>query len=582
MNRKKTLLAIAVGVFLAGCGGGGGYQAPKTTSGFAVDGYLRDASVLCDANENGVYDAGETVVLSNKAANSKGEFVFPTGCTSTIVISGGTDSDTNAQFKGLLKAPAGSVYVTPLTSLMADTGLTAAQVAAALGLPFGTDVTKVDPNSNFGLQKRTLALQQIVQQVAAAIASLDSNASPEKVRAINSAVTKSIVATMLGSPNAPLIDAGGNVADALVIAIVIDSVAKVKVSNDPLLTSAKDTLNSYNGNGYSGDNIAELISGAVAAQAEVITKAGNQEILIAEVKTLQENPTIAAATLDLAVFLTNANNNLNLAAIGTSLTTLATTDTVSAAHQSAGKTLSEEVIVQADKAGIPVPDIDPDTLATITNYLYFLNDSIELNKAGYSLQEFANGIPQLATSFQSLSFSYGVNGTPIPVNAAGTMTAGVRIGIELTDTSGKGQVLQVILDKADVTLNGAGELSIDIPVNALMHVYGRTSSGVTANYDAISYTNADQLFVATTNGTTKNLTLDAGKIVRKIAASQTPLAVLPTLKGTFNLRMVISNLSLRNDPVNAISLVNQLAITANGSSQPPVNGLGIQGVVTLQ
>ncbi len=569
-NRKKTLLAVAVGVFLAGCGGGGGYQAPKTTSGFAVDGYLKDASVLCDVNENGVYDAGETVVLSNNATGSKGEFLFTAGCASTIVISGGTDSDTKAQFKGLLKAPAGSTYVTPLTTLMADTGLTAVQVATAFGLPPGTDVTKVDPNSNLDLKKKTLALQQIVQQVAAAIASLDSNASPEKVRAINSAVTKSVVAIMLTSPNVPLIDAGGNVADALVSTIVIDSVAKVKVSNDPLLTSAKASLSIYSGN-----NIAELVAGAVAAQAEVITKASDLN-LVANVTSLQSNPTIAKATLELAVLLTTNNDNLNLTAIGTSLTTLATTVTDSSAHTDAGTILLAEIVVQSRNAGITNPPVvDIKALATVTDYLYVSANQIELNGSSYT-----SGMP--LSSFQKLSFAYGVNGTPIPVNAAGAMTASVRIGIELTDTSGKGQVLQVILDKADVTLNGAGELSVTIPANALMHVFGKTSSGVTANYDAISYTNADQLFVATTNVTPKKLTLDAAQIVSKIAALQTSFAALPTLKGTFNLRMVISNLNLKDDPAVTTSLVNQLAITVNGSSQPPVNGLGIQGIVTIQ
>jgi hypothetical protein len=68
--------------------------------------------------------------------------------------SGGTNIDTGLPFKGLMKAPVGSQFITPLTSLMADSGLTAAEVVAALGLPNGTDVTRLDPISNLELQKK--------------------------------------------------------------------------------------------------------------------------------------------------------------------------------------------------------------------------------------------------------------------------------------------------------------------------------------------------------------------------------------------------------------------------------------------
>ena len=584
MIQKKTLLSMAVGLALAGCGGGGGYQAPKTTSGFAVDGYLMNASVLCDTSENGVYDAGETVVLSSDVVGNKGAFTFPGGCAHTIVVSGGTDVDTGVQFKGLLKAPAGSTYVTPLTSLMTDTGLSAAQVATALGLPDGTDVTRIDPNSNLDLKKKTLALQQIVQQSASALASLDSNASPENVRAINSAVTKSIVATLLLNPNNNiLISANGTVNTTLVAAAIIASVENVLDSNDPLLVTAKATLNSYNGN-----NIAELVSSAVVAQATVISKAGNLSDLVADVTSLQANPTIGKATKDLATLLLKVNDTaaLNLTATGASLATLATTATDSTDHSNAGATLLAEIIVQSGNAGasgITPPTIIPATLSTITDYFYFMNDRVELNGASHTLAEFATGVTLAQQkTFESLGFSYGVDGVPIPVNA-GIMTAGVRIGIELTDTTNKGQILQVIMDKAEITLNNAGKLSIAIPGGAQLHVYGRTSvaSGSTVVTGTVGYTTADNFFVP--DNINSKMTVNAKNMLIKLTQSNIKaLEVLNDLKGKFNVRMVISNLSLRDDPSATTTRVNQLAVTVTGSNQPPVNGLGIQGIVTIQ
>jgi hypothetical protein len=563
MIQKKTLLAMAVGVFLAGCGGGGGYQAPSTTSGKSLDGYLNAASVLCDTNNNGIADAGEITSITN----ATGDFVFSPACNSTLVSSGGTSTDTRVIFKGVTKAPAGSAFITPLTTLMTGSGLTAAQLATALGLPVGTDVTKLDPMLlvNFELQKKTLAIQQVIQQTADTLGALAVNASPAALEAIYTAVANAVVATLLANPNAPLINTSGAVSPALVSAIVVDSLAKVAVSSDPSLTSAKATLSKYD-----GSRIAALVSGAIVAQAQILSSATTVAALTNDARTLQSNPTIAAAALDLDVFLTNASSNLNLnfTLLGTSLATLATNLTDSPAHQSAGKTLSEEVIVQAGNAGITPPFIDPNTLATVTNYIYVSGNQIQLNGSNYT-----SGMA--LSSFNTLSFAYGVSGTPIPVNA-GVMTAGVKIGIELT--SSRNQLLQLILDNVNVTLNSAGQLSVAIPDNAQMHVYGRTSGGtvVTAT---LPYATTDNFFVAGSS----RLTINANNMLTKLTGSNNAsLAVLNDLKGTFDLRMAISNLNLKNDPVNATALVNQLAIRVTGSTQEPVNGLGILATVTLK
>jgi hypothetical protein len=560
MNRKKTLLAIAVGVFLAGCGGGG-YQAPSTTSGKSLDGYLIAANVLCDTNDNGIADAGEITSITN----ATGDFVFSPGCTSTLVSSGGTSSDTGLIFKGMTKAPAGSGFITPLTTLMAGAGLTAGQVAAALGLPLGTDVTRLDPMlpANFELQKKTLAIQQIIQQTANTLGALALNASPAALEAIYTSVANAVVATLVANPNAPLITTGGTVSAALVSDIVVDSVAKVAASSDPSLTSAKVILSTY-----SGSNIAELISSPIVAQAQSLSSATTVVALTNEAKVQQENPTIANTTLLLAPFLTTANSNLDLTATGASLATLAIA-TDNAAQTAAGTILKSTIDVQAVIAGITSPAINPATLVAVTDYIYVSGNQIELNDINYT-----SGM--VLSSFNTLSFAYGVSGTPIPANALGAMTAGVRIGIELT--SSRGQILQLILDNVNVTLNAVGQLSIAIPVNAQMHVYGRTSGGTTVTA-TLPYATADNFFVAA-NG---RLTVNANNMLTKLTGSNNAsLAVLNDLKGTFNLRMAISNLNLKNDPVNATTLVNQLAIRVTESTQEPVNGLGIQGVVTLQ
>lgn len=134
---------------LTACGGSKQNAVSETSTGKAVDGYLSAASVLCAANGNGITDAGETVVTTDALGN----FAFLTACTSTLVTSGGNSIDTGLPFKVRLKAPAGSTFITPLTSLMMDSGLSATQIVSMMGLPVGTDVSQTDPMLDLDLKK---------------------------------------------------------------------------------------------------------------------------------------------------------------------------------------------------------------------------------------------------------------------------------------------------------------------------------------------------------------------------------------------------------------------------------------------
>jgi hypothetical protein len=227
---KLSLLSVAVTLALAACGGGGG-SSPVTsnTGGKVVDGYLSGATVFCDANKNGVSDAGEATTTTDTGGN----FTFSPGCEGTIVASGGTDATTGHAFKGTLSAQAGSAVTTPLTSLIADTGMTGAQLATALSLPAGTDTTKIDPvaATDKSLLKKTLAVQQIVQQLANMFASLAGNTDIAGIYSkVGGALAKSLMANA-----APLISADGTVNTSVVNAAATGALAALKA--DPKFAS---------------------------------------------------------------------------------------------------------------------------------------------------------------------------------------------------------------------------------------------------------------------------------------------------------------------------------------------------------
>jgi Ca2+-binding RTX toxin-like protein len=109
----------------------------------ALDGYLSGATVFADANGNGQLDLGE----ASATTDSSGSFSL-TGGSGQLVAVGGTDVSTGLPFKGQLSAPAGSMDITPLATLLNDLSSDPAaeeKILTALGLPAGLDLTTLDP-----------------------------------------------------------------------------------------------------------------------------------------------------------------------------------------------------------------------------------------------------------------------------------------------------------------------------------------------------------------------------------------------------------------------------------------------------
>ncbi len=174
---KLTALAAATSLILSACGGSssGGSTAPAPTiKGLAIDGPLAGATVtFVDCNNAQV----ET--------DNEGNFTFPQDCTSSeLTVTGGIDTATDLPFTGEIKAPQRApneqnlIVVSPITTLIQasiDAGATPAeatqQIAAALNLS-GVDLLSVDPMKNQQVYAKTVAVQQMVEQIQAVVASL--------------------------------------------------------------------------------------------------------------------------------------------------------------------------------------------------------------------------------------------------------------------------------------------------------------------------------------------------------------------------------------------------------------------------
>ncbi len=289
-------------MLVAACGGGSA-SAPNLvpgSTGFAVDGYLNGATVLCDTNGNAESDAGE---LSVKADDT-GFFKFDPACSAGLVATGGTSTDTNLPFKGKLKAPPGSTMVTPLTTLMAN-GMTLDQVNAALGLPSGTDVTKVDPARSIGgdlqnadLYRATLATQQILQKTAETLANLVPGGATAALPAIYSEVAAAVAAQLRANPGL----ASGGTINATALATLVNAAATRVASS--LLLSAEVRAAAASVNPAS---LAQVVSGALKVQTERILKASNA-LLVSTTSTAQLDSRIADFVLQNRSALAGAPN----------------------------------------------------------------------------------------------------------------------------------------------------------------------------------------------------------------------------------------------------------------------------------
>ncbi|HCH1190922.1 TPA: hypothetical protein NKP78_001399 [Vibrio parahaemolyticus] len=124
---KMSLLAASVAIALTGCGGGSGSDNTSTTqSGLeitAIDGYLKNAAVWVDTNENLVLDTSEDTKL-DVMTNEYGKFTLPEEYKSQTVFIQAVAGQTEDTTRGIvtetfsLASTSGSSVVNPMTNMV--------------------------------------------------------------------------------------------------------------------------------------------------------------------------------------------------------------------------------------------------------------------------------------------------------------------------------------------------------------------------------------------------------------------------------------------------------------------------------
>lgn len=125
--KKMSLLAASVAIALTGCGGGSGSDNTSTAqSGLeitAIDGYLKNAAVWVDTNENLVLDTSEDTKL-DVVTNEYGKFTLPEEYKSQTVFIQAVAGQTEDTTRGIvtetfsLASTSGSSVVNPMTNMV--------------------------------------------------------------------------------------------------------------------------------------------------------------------------------------------------------------------------------------------------------------------------------------------------------------------------------------------------------------------------------------------------------------------------------------------------------------------------------
>jgi Ca2+-binding RTX toxin-like protein len=255
----------------------------ETLQGHALDGYVAGATVFADQDEDGVLDAGEVSATTDLG----GHFTLIDG-SGPLVMFGGVDLATGLAFTGVLRAPAGSTVVTPLTTLVAalvDQGQTvseaSANVASALGLDPALDLPNFDPiplaaagGPEGDAAAQVLAAGVQVRNTIVQVGALLAGAGATDAQGAVLAALASLVS--LGTPV--------DLADAAVAKRVIDAAATAAgVSPEDIDAAA--------------DDAAQVLAATNAAAVDALAGGSGPEVLeaLAQVAAVAQGPALTQA-----------------------------------------------------------------------------------------------------------------------------------------------------------------------------------------------------------------------------------------------------------------------------------------------
>lgn len=531
---KLTALTAATSLILSACGGGssGGSTEPaQTIKGLAIDGPLAGATVtFVDCNNAQV----ET--------DNEGKFTFPQDCTSSeLTVTGGIDTATDLPFTGEIKAPQRApneqnlIVVSPITTLIQasiDAGASPAeatqQIAAALNLS-GEDLLSVDPMKNQQVYAKTVAVQQMVEQIQAVVASLGGSTTQTE---LNRAAFTALQVALSDSDE-------DLTSTATITAAIFATVEAVKAD---LSLDIQNNLENVQTNLAALS--AEVISSNVQSVETAIQNvpaatfnAGTESIkneTQAAVTEAKESVAAEKIVTALAPVLTQAP-----AQVEDSLKAISTAVADPTAPTSNGDIASAITQIQTN---VPTVTLPPSTIEAVQNANEFYADYLELN--GFNVQNANQTITALNNSFTNPIQVPSLNNLLVGITSKGTYatTANPIVAAAALHISTGTKTLTISANKLNLNFSAGMLTEATIPANTEIKVDSTINSLKT------TFTvNADQSVL--TNG--------------KIALNTATLGSLSA-----SLATQLNSFSLKGDTVTVTAVIKASPVIAINNGKP--------------
>uniref|UniRef100_UPI0040489992 hypothetical protein n=1 Tax=Yoonia sp. TaxID=2212373 RepID=UPI0040489992 len=316
--RRKMLEKVAargtfglMAVSLAACKSDDGasltVESGQSVSGLVIKGPLQGAFVFADLNNNGIYSDGEP----NATTAADGSYTLSGVANSGFAVIATTSSTTIDSSTGLvldnvtLKATAGSAVISPITTLIEETGLSASAVATALGVPDGVDVLSFNPYAAGVDAATALSVENLSQQIVATmrgVAAAAEGAGLSRAAASDLAIKAiaDVVTTNAGTAGSAALD----FSNAATITTIVDAAATAAVTagaDATRMSAVEDALSSAISN--VNDKISTVTDLTSTASKAIFATSGT---LASEANAAATAGTVGSITLNEAANVDSA------------------------------------------------------------------------------------------------------------------------------------------------------------------------------------------------------------------------------------------------------------------------------------
>lgn len=462
------------------------YQPDNSVS----DGYIQGAKVYLDINRDGLIDpAVDQLVGTTDATGNFSALLTADQLTYDLLAQGGTDVSTGLPYLGMLKAPAGSTVLNPLTTLVQavasqagatdqagrDQAVAAAKltVQQALNLP-AADLTQVDLlKVSLGTATSTSvsATEAVdVQAKAVMVANLIKTGASAMAGAATAAANATDAATQFNSLSNFVVqglvqnlktaaETGQKIqlADSSSIGNVLTSALTTAAKAGTVVLDTSKATDALNATSLALANVNEFITAAAgsAAGGGNVAQALTQVVQAQVVAQRDVAAALQSSSGDLTAVTALSNvADVRSAATGVNTSSLVLAQNVTAQLATTADTTAPTVVAVGAKTGAPTVYREGDTLVFGINF----SEGVLVNKPVDGWVN-ALGVPNAGTptytftianqertavydpsqsSGSVLRFVYKIKGTDVSVNAGSIAFTGTALGGTplITDVAG--------------------------------------------------------------------------------------------------------------------------------------------------